>query len=193
MWIRARTRNFEFILKEAWIRDTFFLAYDVTSFAITGCLGLVSPISEPKKKPGGQNCFGTVSIVQLTKDEVAWLTSHCSGRNLPWKIGHFEFQTGSVLCWPTTLSHCFTGRNLTLIPEIASKEALVRSEQFYSTVADPGGATPLIFRPNWGPKVPGEGPAPNPQRAEKKFLRPPPPPPPPYLRVCTHYSICMIC
>ena len=71
----------------------------------------------------------------------------------PKNIGHFELQTESVLCWTTTLSDCFTGRNLTLIPKIASKEALVRSEQFYSTVADPG-----------------EGPAPNPRGAEKNIF-----------------------
>ena len=87
----------------------------------------------------------------------------------PKNIGHFELQTESVLCWTTTLSDCFTGRNLTLIPKIASKEAPVRSEQFYSTVADPG-----------------EGSAPNPRGAEKIFLRPP------HKMVCTHYSICLI-
>ena len=52
----------------------------------------------------------------------------------PKKIGHLELQTRSVFCWPTTLSHCFRGRNLTLIPENASKEALVRSERSYSTI-----------------------------------------------------------
>ena len=180
MLIRARTTNFEFSLKESWIRDTFFLGCAVTSFAITGCFGLVSHISGPKKKTGGQNCFGTVSIVQLTKDEVAWLTSPCSGRNLPPKIGYFELQTGSVLCW-TTLSDSFTRRNLILIPEIATKEALARSEQFYSTVADPEeGPPPLFLDQTEARRFQGRGPPPTPKGPRKIFLRRPIPPPPPH-------------